>query len=314
MTDHNFWGLLDITYIYLGGLGVGAFFVSAMLLLLGRNDRTHFTVARYGAFLAFVAIVAGGILLPFELEHPFRAWRVYLNFAHGLRSPMFYGAWFLVIFGAISFFYALTFMRRGASAEDDLARGRKVLAWLGLAFGLCLGLYYGVLHASLAARPLWHSPVLPLMFLVSAYMSGAAGVLFLFAIFHRKNSDAEVEKRFVRRGHQLLAWILILAGIQAVLVFLYVLFANAFGSGDQSAAIQILLPGGAFATQFWLWAVVLGILVPIVLAASFGVSRAERAPVPWWVAVVVPLCVLIGGYVMRYDIIIAGQITHPMGL
>lgn len=314
MFDHNFWGVLDITYIYLGGLGVGSLFVSALLLLLGRHDKTHFAVARYGAILAPIAVALGGMLLPLELEHPFRAWRVYVNFAHGLHSPMFYGAWLLLIFGAISFFYALTFLPKNASAEDGLARMRNLLAWLGLAFGLCLGLYYGILHASLAARPLWHSPVLPLMFLVSAYMSGAAAVLLLFAILHRKNGDPEVEKRFVRRGHQLLGWILILAGIQVVLVFLYVLFANAFGTGDQVAAIQILLPGGAFATQFWLWAIVVGIGLPIVLAIGYGVSRGDKNPVPGWVAVLVPLCVLFGGYVMRYSIIIAGQITHPIGL
>ncbi len=314
MTDHSFWGVIDISYIYLGGLGVGAMFVSALLLLLGRHDETHFSVARYGAILAPIAAIAGAILLPFELEHPFRAWRVYLNFANGLGSPMFYGAWLLILFIGTSFLYALTYLPKGASSADSLSRPRILLAYLGLLLGLALGLYYGILHASLTSRPLWNSPVLPLMFLVSAYMSGAAAVLLLFGILHRKNDDQDLEKHYQQRGRQLLKWILILAGIQAVLVFLYVLMAYAFGVGDKVFAMQILLPGGMFATGFWLWSVVVGLLVPAVLALTYGISRADKVAVPLWVAVVTPAAVLFGGYMLRYVIIIAGQITHPIGL
>ena len=179
MAENLVWGMVDITYIFLGGLGAGAFFISALFVLRGKPDETYFSAARYGAFIAPIAAIIGALILPTELGHPLRAWRVYLNLVHGWESPMFYGAWLLILFIATSFFYALTFLPRGAAVDDRRQGARGTLAYIGLAIGFALALYYGVLHAAMPSRPFWNTPILPPLFLFSAYATGVAGVILL---------------------------------------------------------------------------------------------------------------------------------------
>ncbi len=64
------WGLPVIAYLFLAGMGAGAFTVSSSVLLRGggggfRGD--HFNIARYGALLAPIPLIAGTGMIIFEL-------------------------------------------------------------------------------------------------------------------------------------------------------------------------------------------------------------------------------------------------------
>jgi len=317
MTENLVWGLVNIIYIFLGGLGVGAFFISALFILSGKVDKTHFTAARYGAFIAPLAAIAGALILPTELGHPFRAWRVFLNLVHGWQSPMFYGSWLLLLFIAASFFYALTFLPKGAAPDDARRKTRRTLAYIGLAVGFALGLYYGVLHAAMPARPFWNTPLLPFLFLFSAYASGIAGVILLRGLLHKKSENAEAESQYQNSGYQLLAWILALSVGQLVLLFTFIIFGIRFADVSMRQAVYLVMPGGVLATDFWAWVVLVGLIVPAAIALFYMAPRlfSKRASAaPRAAEIILPVTLLFGSYMLRYVVVVAGQLTGQAGL
>lgn len=318
MTEHLVWGVVDITYVFLGGLGAGAFFISALMVLRNKGGAAYFSAARYGAYIALIAAVLGAVILPTELGHPFRAWRVYLNFVHGWESPMFYGAWLLALFIVTSFFYALTFLPKDAAADDRRQSARRKLAYIGLVIGFALAVYYGVLHAAPRARPFWNTPLLPLLFLFSAYATGVGGVVLLRGLLHRKSEDPEAESQYQASGYQLLAWVLTLAVGQLVLLFLFILFGLGFSGVSVQHAISVIMPGGALATSFWAWVVVVGLVIPAVIALVYMAPRlfgnGASIAVPRAAEIILPIALLFGGYMLRYVVVVAGQITGPVGI
>ena len=120
------WGWWIILYFFLGGIAAGAYFVAALMELIGgESDRA---LARVGYRIAFPLVLVCGLLLTIDLERPERFWHMLLQsevvdeaLMMGwpktgtgwslmlqspnlkLWSPMSVGAWALFFFGIISF-------------------------------------------------------------------------------------------------------------------------------------------------------------------------------------------------------------------
>lgn len=315
MNQELVWGFPDIVYLFLGGLGAGALFASACLLLRGGGEGRYFAAARYGAFVAPVAVGLGLMVLSLlELTHPFRGINLYktINFA----SPMSVGSWLLLIFMVVSLVYAFTFLSREASADDGFRGLRKVLALGGVVLGFAVAIYPGFMHAAMPSVPFWHTPLLPLLFLVSALTTGIAFVMLARRLLHRGGEDSEAESRYNESGYPLVTWVTILIAAQLVLLFVFLTFAQ-LTIRDVKEAVSVIMAGGSLATEFWLWVVTIGLLVPVVLGLWSIMPRlaygrdyvASRG-----IEVILPVTVLVGAFMLRYVIVVAGQITGPIGL
>ena len=82
-------------------------------------------------------------------------------------------------------------------------------------------------------------------------------------------------------------------------------------------AISVIEFGGQLAPSFWLWVVLIGLIIPVTVELYFLIPRLvqykEFKPHPIS-KIIVPVAVLIGGFMLRYVIVVAGQITGPVGL
>ena len=79
----------------------------------------------------------------------------------------------------------------------------------------------------------------------------------------------------------------------------------------------MLLPGGELAAVFWLGVVMVGLLLPLVVELYLIARRAREGQAfhaPYAVEVAVPLLILFGGFLLRYVIVIGGQMTGPIGI
>jgi formate-dependent nitrite reductase membrane component NrfD len=183
------WGWLITLYFFFGGLAGGTYFLAALIDFLGRpEDRP---LARLGYYISFPCIIMSGFLLVIDLYRPLRFWHMLIEsntFQPMFKywSPMSVGSWALLIFGMFSF---LSFL--GALAESDgrrwSAAGRlrppgaiaTVLAMVGGLCGFYVAGYTGVLLA-VTNRPIWSdTPLLGLLFIVSAASTSAALMILL---------------------------------------------------------------------------------------------------------------------------------------
>lgn len=336
---HHEWGWMVVVYLYVGGMGAGSLFLSALAHL---SRRPHFfSIARAGALVAPVLVGAGSGLLVFDLGRPLHFWRLFTGFQP--VSPMWIGSWLLMVFSLIGLLYALLYLpSRWAEAfgrwlpplrplfralaawnleaePDDGEQGhgsfphspkwvnrlRDGLATLGIPLGIGVGIYTGVLLGAIPARPLWNTPMLAQLFLFSA-LSTATALLFLlaprFAAAHRPHGEP---------AHRaLLSADLVFIVVELFLIIPFVIHAQLSTRSIREALTSIL--GGPYTGVFWIGVVIFGILVPMLLEVGdlLGWMRRLPKPILSTLHAVVPMLILMGGYLLRWVFVHAGQESH----
>lgn len=124
-------------------------------------------VREKAAYGSFALLAVGGLLLIADLSQPLRFLfvlnPVYLNFT----SPLAWGALNIVAFGIASVLYLLA-LRKG-----DEVRG-KLLATITALLALGLPIYTGYDLTVHQSRPVWNTPVMPVLFVALAVASGSA--------------------------------------------------------------------------------------------------------------------------------------------
>ena len=283
-------------YLFLGGLTAGIMVLAAMMTLLKKDEEAPFAATRL-ALLAPIVLSLGMTTLFLDLEHKLYVFRFYTSFQ--ATSPMSWGAWILIVIYPISILQILSTFRRGypffSSFADRIEIGTWVLDWcernrreiaiVAIPFAVALGIYTGILLSAFGARPFWNSGVLGPLFLVSGLSTAAA----LVALIAMRRSEKELFTR--------IDLILIMAEIALVALFLINL---ATGSGQQIEALQSVT-GGPYTLIFWVLFVGIGLLIPLLL------ELLEIRGIGKSLAMLAPVLVLLGGYVLRQVMLDAGQ-------
>ena len=322
-TIHIIWNWIVAIDLFAAGLSAGAFIISATAYFLGRER--YETMTRIGAYIAPFPVLVGIIALIYDLERPHLFWKLFLTFQP--NSVMSLGAWLLLFFSLFSFahFYLwlpekfdyLRIIPRIQSNRllsrfkgENLTKIRGLIAGFGIPISIGVGIYTGVLLGALTARPFWNNPMLPMLFLISAMMTGSAAICFVgcfvkgFRGMSRENINTN---KFMIHS---IDFTLMVFSIIAVSLFILGLYV----SPRSSVAAVHLIMGGEFTLLFWTLVVGVGILLPLSLEVYeliphyiWQVELREHNP---WISGVITTSVLIGGFAMRYIIIYAGQMAQ----
>ena len=319
MTEGLNWGLPIIMYLFLAGMGAGAVTVSSSMLLRGGGGRgVHHEIARYGALLGPLPVIIGtGLLVlelgSFEAGNYFRFLNLYMVMN---LSPMSVGTWLLTVFMATSVVYAYTYIHFVPFFLGDRLVWRRRMAWANVPLGLAVAIYTGVLLGAMPARPFWNSPVLAFLFMISALSTGIALIIFTRALFTRGHLSEEHREIVHKSGYLLAASDTMLIGVELLVLFLFVMFAY-LTVGDVRLAIETILPGGPLAAMFWTGVVLIGLVIPGLLELYFVIPSLlyrRKYTVSRYTELVIAAAVIFGGFVLRYVVVVAGQITGPVGL
>ncbi len=237
------WGWLIITYLFLGGLGAGAYIASfaAERGYLGNVPG----IRKAGYYLAAPVVAIGCILLMFDLTP-----QIWSNpgLLFGLLSSS--SSW--ITWGT----YILTgFIIVGAVAAYLAWRQTDVPLWLGL-IGVVLALgtaaYTGFLLAVVKAVPFWNTNLMPVLFIVSALSTGLSAASLLGDYLEK---SATVEAK-VHKTH---SW-LIVAEVILLVVFMGVALAGVKGPVAAMSASKMV--SGSLAAAFWSGLVIVGLVGP----------------------------------------------------
>ena len=329
------WGVPVIWYLYLAGVGAGAVAVSSSVLLRGGQygaGESFFKLARYGALIGPIPVIIGTIFIVFELGR----WDRALNLFKVINlSPMSIGSWLLGVFIITSLIYAFAFLPSFLPRFERLHK-RFVpilhgMAWLNMPLGIGVAVYTGILLGAMPSRPLWNSPILALLFLVSALSTGVAAIFLAHTLFHKKDPNIKIERRvrtrreatllrpgrrYYETGYLLTATDLLLISLEVMVIFLFVMFAH-LTVGNLKYAMAMILPGGEMAGIFWLWVVLVGLLVPGLIEMAYITPKLvyhREFRMHMSSELLIAIAVLIGGFMLRYIVVIGGQVTGPMGV
>jgi formate-dependent nitrite reductase membrane component NrfD len=281
------WPVLIDVYFFLGGLAGGAFVIATIANLL--DARRFREVSRVGYYLALAALIPCPLILIVDLGVPMR----FLNMLRAFNplSPMSMGAWALLGFGVCAFAAALMTLLEDLGRARNLSGPKIVAGGIGGFFGFFLAAYPGVLLGA-STRPLWtDGHALGALFLAVGASTGAAAMVLILMLLGRPAGEDVGTLRTM----------LVLALlIQLLSVVIFVGSVQASGTPSSVRAFASLT-SGVFGVTFWLGAVLLGSIVPLVIGL---VDLRRRSP---GLTAAASILVLVGGFLVKYVLVAAGQ-------
>ena len=261
----------------------------------------------------FIALFA----LTSHLGRPFGAFWILLNF--NFTSVIAYGSVLHVLFFIISILYALAVCSLSEDAKHfqegkpGMINGimkvllerfkseklREKFGNIGVVIAVILGLYHGFLLMSFKSKAIWNTGILPVLTLGGFITTGIALSLLIQNIKARtemKSNDTEIARNFL----------VIALLVQTVFVIIYI-FSMFFSGIDGRAAMGKMVFSLAYGIPFWLIAFIAGLIVPTALGIKDIIKSRKSESFTFTAPLGMTICILLGGFCLRYIILLAGQ-------
>ena len=282
-------GAMIALYIFFTGLSAGSFFLSTLSYGFGRVQ--YRALSRPAIITATLMLMVAPVFLLLHVGKPLRSWHLFLFVNPG--SPISWGSFLLTSYPLFCLIYM-------ACIFQDKEKAAKRWGLIGIPFAVSVHAYTGFILAFCPARPLWHSSMIPLLFLVSAVVSGTALMILVFAALCKWRGDAmdvsgERGRLLLSLG-RILGWLLIL---DLLMTGIDLLVASASG-GEDRLGVEMLLTG-ELAPYFVGIEIILGKFVPLFILFHPRLKRVG----PLLVASVL---IVLGILFMRLDLVHVGEI------
>ena len=276
---HMPWSSTYSIYFFTIGIAAALFFFSAKSWF--PTGQAFTPIRTSAAYVSFALFGLSGLLLISDLSQPLRFLNImnpaYLNFT----SPLAWGGLNLISFGIVSVLYIM------AVRKNDAAKA-KLFGVIGAVLALCLPVYTGFDLTVHQNRPIWNTPLMPVLFVALSLVSGAAVASFL----------AGGKADTLARLRTYMLW----AG-GAVAVMLVALLGTTWYGGVGQELTFMFMTSGMPGVVFVGLGILLGTAAPIaVLLAPMGRQQQGIA--------LAAFLMLVGGMALRYSILVSGQIVQ----
>lgn len=241
------WGKKIASYLWTKAIASGLVLLSALFMNMGfEQDGALLGLISPAVALLFLGATAA--LLVFDLKKPGRFF--FLLTKPNLNSWLALGGYVLMIFGL---FVALWLFQTYAAG-----RVSPWVVWPAALFAIASAGYSAFLFAQARGRDFWQSPMLFWHLIVKAVSAGAATLLLIGSL--------EVITPYQFMSAELFFWlvhILIVSLLSGLAMVLGELFMR-HGAEEAARAADMLLKGPLW-KPFWLVAVGLGVVLPVIL-------------------------------------------------
>ena len=319
------WSVLIVLYPFLTGLVAGAF-ILASLERVFRVEAVKPTY-RLALLTALAFLLVAPLPLQLHLGHPERSLEMYLT-PHTSSAMAMFGfvyLWYLMAVlvlevwldyrhdivvlsqtttGWKRWLYKVMTLGSTNISEGALALDQKV-GWIitivGIPSAFLLHGYVGFIFGSVKANPWWSSPLMPVVFLFSAMVSGIAVVMLVYMFLCRARGE-EIDMRCVDTVAKYLFYAFLIDFTLELLDLIHRIYESdeSFRSLDFMVHTKLYFPHIVIQ-------ILLGTLTPIILLAITQVVRLTE--VQRKVIYATAGCLtLIGIFAMRWNVVIGGQL------
>ncbi len=319
------WSVLIVLYPYLTGLVAGAF-ILASLERVFRVEAVKPTY-RLALLTALAFLIVAPLPLQLHLGHPERSLEMYLT-PHTSSAMAMFGfvyLWYLMAVLVLEIWLdyradIVTTARESTGLKrqlyramalwsDDLSEEARrlddkvgyILTIIGIPSAFLLHGYVGFIFGSIKANPWWSTPLMPIVFLFSAIVSGIALVLLMYmATCVAKRIPIDMRCVDTIAKYLFYAFIIdfTLEGID--------LLHRMYEADESFKSLDFMVKTKLFVSQILLQ-VIFGGLVPILLLAVTQVVKLSEQARKAIYAVCGALT-LVGILAMRWNVVIGGQL------
>ena len=320
---HVTWSVMIVLYPYITGLVAGAFIVSSLYHVFGREELKP--VARFSLASAFVFLIFAPVPLQIHLGMPQRSLNIMVtpNFSSAMAGfGYIYSTYMLIVILEIWFVMRSDFIKRtkepglagkicklillGNTHEDDATRKAdhkiaKFLAGLGIPMACLLHGYVGFLFGSLKANPWWSTALMFVIFIFSAIVSGISVLIFHYFVVSKINKWKIDDDCVASMGKYLWGFMII-----AVALELLEILSIAYKQTEEWEILGELIRQKLFVTYVVLQFAVFSLVPFVMLAvtALFKLKGRLNNILIWTSATMLLGQVLL----MRWNVVIGGQL------
>ena len=264
--------------LFLGGLGVGAFLVGAVLYYM--DAKTYEGVIKKAFIIAPVLVIAGLLLLLTELGRPLNV--IKTLYAINPTSFMSIGIFLQSAFVAVALLIAFSILTKGA--EGISAK----FVYVGATLAGLVGLYHGLLLTGISIEP-WNNAI-PVIFFISSILAGSSLVFLL----NLSELDTVLQKFKI----PVIINMILTLELAAIFAWVYNL---ALTTASSKHAYDVLM--GSFGLEFWGLSIVVGLLIPLALLTMviLGKTTLKAVALPTFATMV------IGSFFLKNLVVYLGQ-------
>ena len=323
---HVHWSLMIVMYPYITGFVAGSFIVTSLYHLFGREEFKP--VARLAMATSFAFLLVASMPLQLHLGHPERGWFVMVtpHFTSAMAGfGLLYGGYLVVVALEVwfvwrrqiiesarrsrgvkrAFYMALALGTYDTSPEalEIDHRMVRLFAGIGLPGACMLHGYVGFIFGAIKANPWWSTPLMPVIFLASAAVSGIALLTILYQVVSKLRHVA-IEARCVA---SMARWLWFFLIITITLELLEIIMLSYENSEPWHIISQLLTTRLEF--SFITMQMIIGGLIPLILLAIVVMmDRYLHERVRNTLSVISAVLLLLQVFSMRWNVVIGGQL------
>jgi Ni/Fe-hydrogenase subunit HybB-like protein len=319
------WSILIVVYPYLTGIVAGAFILASLVKVF--NVVEVQPIYRLALLTALAFMLVAPLPLQLHLGHPERAYEIYLTpqptsamamfgfvYLWYLMGVLLIEVWFeyraqLIVTagrcrGLLSHLYrALSLYSKDVSPEAIAFdhKAAKVVTIIGIPSAFLLHGYVGFIFGSVKANPWWGSVLMPIVFLMSAIVSGIAMVMFVYMVLSLVRNEKLDMRCLDKVGLFLLVAIIVDFALEG-LDYIHRLYQS-----EESIKILGQLVSAKLFTSLLILQVLLGMLLPLLILVLVRSKRfnEEFRKLLYFTAT---LLIQLGIFSMRWNVVIGGQL------
>jgi Ni/Fe-hydrogenase subunit HybB-like protein len=323
---HVHWSLMIVMYPYITGFVAGSFIVTSLYHLFGNKAFAPVSRLALGTSFCFMLIAAAPLQL--HLGHPERGPSVMVtpNFTSAMAGfGILYSFYLLIVALEVWFVYRQEIIeraRRSRGVRRELYkalalwtydtspqaleidhRAVKILTGIGLPSACMLHGYVGFIFGGIKANPWWSTPLMPVIFLLSAAVSGIALLILLYQVTSKLQRRPIVQETV--QGMARWLWFFLIITVTLELLEIIML------AYERSEAWAIISPLLTTRLQFSFISVqmIIGSLIPfILLMVVVMMNRYLHDRLRTTLTFIASLLLLVQVFSMRWNVVIGGQL------
>jgi Ni/Fe-hydrogenase subunit HybB-like protein len=335
-----YWSVLIVLYPYITGLVAGAF-ILASLERVFRVEAVKPTY-RLALLTALAFLLVAPLPLVLHLGHPFRSPEMYFT-PHSTSAMAMFGyvyMWYLMAVltfeiwldyrreivllsqsskGVMRVVYKIMTLGSTNISERSLQIDERVgwvVTLIGIPSAFLLHGYVGFIFGSIKANPWWSSPLMPVVFIFSAMVSGVAGVMLLYMGLMKLRKE-KIDMRCVDTIAMYMFYIFIIDFSLEMLDLIH----RIYEADESFRSLNFMAHTKLFFSQIVLQ-IIIGTLIPLFLLFLTQVVKLTETTRKR-IYVSSGILILISVLAMRWNVVIGGQLfsksflgytTYKMGL
>ncbi len=319
------WGILIVVYPFITGLVAGAFILASLERVF--KDKVLKPTYQIALLTALSFLLVATMPLISHLAQPQRAYEIMIT-PHSSSAMAIFGfvyLWYLMVVllleiwfdyrhsmvvwaeekkGIMKWVYRILTLGLNDISPRTVSWDRKlgyIITVVGIPSAFILHGYVGFIFGSIKANPWWSTPLMPIIFLFSAMVSGIAMVMLIYmAVSYIRTRTLDVN---------------VLDAIGKYLFFVLILDFTIEGldqihriyvAEESFETIKLLVEGKLYLTLFISQGLI-GTLIPLGVLAflQFYKGKIKLRKTLYFIT---GIMVLIGVYSMRWNVVIGGQL------